>query len=242
MVEFIVVGSVLTLLGLAILQYGLLVFAKNQMNHAAFMAARAASMAHASLDQAKEAYIRAMVPLYGGGRNTAELTEAYGKAKADIEAHTTIEMLNPTKESFEDYNDPALQAVIGKGKGQGGADARVIPNTGLYARKAEVKTPSGQTIQDANVLKLRITQGYEPKVPLMKTLFGERVAVANVMTVQMQTDAIEPPSTVSSPGRGNDGTPRDPGQPSPGDPPPGRGGNPSLCPDGGDFCPVCHEA
>jgi len=56
---------------------------------------------------------------------------------------------------------------------------------------------------------------YEPKVPLMKTLFGERVAVANVMTVQMQTDAIEPPSTVSSPGEGNHGTPIDPNPPQP---------------------------
>jgi outer membrane protein OmpA-like peptidoglycan-associated protein len=215
MAEFIVVGSVLTLLGLAILQYGLLFFAKNQMNHAAFMAARAASMSHASLDQAKEAYIKAMVPMYGGGRDATELLEAYGKAKADIEAHTTIEMLNPTKESFEDFNDPTLQAVLGKGKGKDGADARVIPNTALYARKAEVKDNSGQTIQDANILKLRITQDYEPKVPLMKPLFGERVAVVNVVTVQMQTDAIEPQSTVSSPGKGNNGTPVDPAPPQP---------------------------
>src|SRR5207237_4390691 len=120
-------------------QYGLLFFAKNQMNHAAFMAARASSMGHASLEEAKTAYIRALVPMYGGGRDTPELTESFVKAKADVEAHTTFELLNPTKESFDDFNDPTLQAIVGKGKGKDGANARVIPNAVQYARTADVK-------------------------------------------------------------------------------------------------------
>ena len=47
-IEFIVVGPIITLLGLASIQYGLLFFAKNQYNHAAFMAARAGTTGNPS--------------------------------------------------------------------------------------------------------------------------------------------------------------------------------------------------
>jgi outer membrane protein OmpA-like peptidoglycan-associated protein len=220
MLEFTVVGSVLTLLGLGLVQYGLVFFAKNQMNHAAFMAARAASMEHASLQHAKAAYIKAMVPLYGGGRNDGELIESLARAQTDIEAHTTFELLNPTKESFADFNDPGLQATVGKGKGPYGSNARVIPQGGLSLRSGAVNPNSGQNIQDANLLKIRITQGYEPKLPLMKPIFGERIPIVTVATLHMQSDAIEPENPVSSPGTGNNGTPVDPNPPQPADPPP----------------------
>ena len=246
MIEFIVVAPLLTLLGLGILQYGLLFFAKNQMNHAAFMAARAGSMGHASVEAAQSAYIRAMVPMYGGGRNTVELVQSLAKAKTDIEAFTQIELLNPTRQSFEDWNDPQLQATVGKGKAKGGADARVISNSGLAMRFINVGPSSGQSSQDANLIKLRITQGYEPKVPLINKLYTQalaaldsktdphysallaagRIPVANVVTLQMQSDAIEPDHSISSPGPGNNGTPVDPNPPEipapspiPGDPP-----------------------
>src|SRR6218665_3139590 len=73
MVEFVVVGPIITLFGLAILQYGLLFFSRNQINQASFMAARAGTMAHAKLSDIRETYLSAMVPLYGGGRNSDEL-------------------------------------------------------------------------------------------------------------------------------------------------------------------------
>ena len=64
MIEFTIVGPIITLLGLAILQYGLLFFAKNQINHASFMAARAGSVGNADVGKVKTAYIRALIPLY----------------------------------------------------------------------------------------------------------------------------------------------------------------------------------
>ena len=48
MIEFVVVGPVLTLIGMVILQYSLLFNAKNMVNHASFMAARAGSMGNAT--------------------------------------------------------------------------------------------------------------------------------------------------------------------------------------------------
>lgn len=49
MVEFTVVGPLITMIGLSILQYGMLFFAKNQINHASFMAAREGATNHADI-------------------------------------------------------------------------------------------------------------------------------------------------------------------------------------------------
>lgn len=226
MIEFAVVGPVITLLGMAILQYGMLFFAKNQINHAGFMAARAGSMGNASLSSVRQAYVRALIPLYGGGRNTNELAQAWTKANSDIAANAKIELLNPTKESFDDWNDEELQNTVGNGR-------RVIPSSGLAFRDPdEMRGNSGQSIQDANLIKIRITHGYEMKVPLINTVMqfmlrwsddgsdpfvtglyeNRRIPVVSHVTLQMQSDAVEPDNPVSMPGKGNDGQPNNPGE------------------------------
>ena len=227
MLEFAVVGPVLTLLGLAVLQYALLFVAKNSFNHAAFMAARAGTTANASLASAQRAYISALVPLYGGGRDAKELAESQAKAAEDIAGNARFELLNPTRQSFDDWNDPALQEAVGKGR-------RVIPNSNLALKNPrDIGSNSGQNIQDANLIKLRITQGYEPKVPLVGLIYAKylrwldphtdefqtrmieagRIPVVTHVVMQMQSDAIEPQSPVSIPGPGNNGVPSDPGDP-----------------------------
>jgi hypothetical protein len=232
MVEFVVVGPVLTLLGLSVLQYGLLFFNKNHLNHASFMAARAGSMAHADLGSIRQGLARALVPVHGGGSNTAELAASYARALADVTAYSRIELLNPTRESFDDWNAPALQAKYGR---------RAIPNGNLLAKDpSQIGAGSGQSIQDANLLKLRVTYGYAPTVPLVGPIYrtylswldtGEdgfnsqliaqgRIPVVMQVTVQMHSDAIEPDNPVSQPGQGNNGTPSDPGEPPAVDTPP----------------------
>lgn len=223
MVEFAMVGPVLSLLSLVILQYALMFNAKNMINHAAFMAARAGSTGNAQLSTVEAAYTRALIPLYGGGRNTVELATAYAKARADLLGNARIELLNPTKESFDDWADNALQARYG---------ARAIPNSGLPFRNAtEIKSNSGQSIHDANLIKLKIVHGYELKVPLagpmihfmMKWMDSGRDSFASAMyeqnrlplvthvTMQMQSDPVEPGNPISVAGLGNNGQPTDPG-------------------------------
>jgi outer membrane protein OmpA-like peptidoglycan-associated protein/uncharacterized membrane protein (UPF0127 family) len=248
MVEFAIAGPILILLGLASVQYGLLYNAKNVINHASFMGARAGSMANARIDTVRTAYVRGLLPLYGGGRNATEIAESLGRASADFATSSRIELLNPTRESFDDWHDPRLQATLQtNGK-------RVIPNRQLARNLGDratleslgdqrnvrevagswVKAKSGQSLSDANLLKIRITHGYRPSVPLMGMVYNRflrwmdtgndafattllnqgRIPVVSHVTVQMQTDAIEG-SNVSSPGMGNDGAPKDPGTPPP---------------------------
>jgi uncharacterized membrane protein YgcG len=231
MIEFTVVAPIITLLGLAILQYGMLFFAKNQINHAGFMAAREGAMANANLASVRAAYARALVPLYGGGRTPAELAAALARANADLGlngvGNIKIDLLNPTRESFADWNAPELQTLLQTGS------KRVIPNANQAFKNQDVGASSGQTLQDANLIKLRITQGYLPKVPLVNTIYqtwltwldsgndpfhsklvlAGRIPVVTHVTLQMQSDAIEPEAPVSTPGQGNGGHPVDPGLP-----------------------------
>ena len=233
MIEFAVIGPIISLLGLAVLQYGLLFFAKNQINHAGFMAARAGAMGNANLETVKTAYHKALIPLYGGGLNAAELAASYTKAVADVGAFAQIEVLNPTTESFDDWEETSLTQKYGK---------RAIPNGGqAYKSATEIRPNSGQSIQDANLIKLRITHGYEPKVPLIKLIYTSylrwldtgtdsfhtqlvnagRVPVVTNLTLQMLSDPVED-TNISSPGSGNGGDPSNPGDPPVVDsPPPG---------------------
>lgn len=243
MVEFVIIGPIITTLGLAVLQYSLMFFAKGQINHATFMAARAGSVAHANMDSIKTAYKKALIPLYGGGQNTEELATTYAKVVADLEPNTLrIEVLNPTKESFDDY---ATDATL-----NGQYNARAIPNSGLALKSNldAIGASSGQTLQDANLLKLRITHGYEPKVWLMGVIYKKylqwldtgqdnfksqlidngRIPMVAHVTIEMQSDAIEQNDNngtslfASNPGHGNDGNPTDPGDPPLTDKPPPR--------------------
>lgn len=263
MVEFVVVGPILTLIGLTILQFAMLFFAKNQINHASFMAARAGSMGNANIDTVKAAYANALIPLYGGGTNAAELAEARLKALSAANA-SQIELLNPTAESFRDWNDPKLQAKYGTGS------KRVIPNANLAFKDQTVKPNSGQSIQDANLIKLRILHSYEPRIPLARTVFSAylkaadpgndpvytamvrdgRIPVVVNVTMHMQSDAIEG-TPISSPGTGNNGNPTNPGDPpvsnNPSPPCTGIGCNEELpteptdpnAPCTGPDCPIC---
>jgi uncharacterized membrane protein (UPF0127 family) len=226
LVEFVVVGPLMTLIGLGMLQQSMMFFAKNQLNHATFMAARAGSLGHANLDTVKLAYAKALVPLYGGGTNATELATSFAKASAEV-ALADVQILNPTAESFADYgNNPDLQQKYNTGS------KRVIRNGGQAFAGTGVASASGQSLQDANLIKLRITHGYEPKIPIVKTVYlaylragdpktdarytallaADRIPVVTNVTLQMQSDAIEG-SPISTPGAGNNGNPTNPGDP-----------------------------
>ena len=234
MIEFAVVGPLIAMLGLGLLQYGMLFFAKNQINYATFMVGRAGSVGHADLGAVQQAYVRALAPMYGGGETLAEVAEAAVKAGADIAGNLRIELLNPTKESFNDWNDPTLQELLKTGA------RRVIPNSALATRGLKIGSSSGQSLQDANLLKIKITHGYLPKIPFVSKFYitylkwldphtdafysklvdAGRIPVVTHVTVEMQSDAIESDATVSIPGPGNGGNPTNPSDPPVSDNPP----------------------
>lgn len=227
MIEFVVVGPLLVLLGTTVLQYALMFNAKNMVNHASFMAAREGAVANANPTSVRQAYARALVPLYGGGRTATEIGAALARATADTTGvNARIELLNPTAEAFATYgNDPAMMAKHG--------GRRAIPNSNLGLRSTAVDANSGVSVQDANLIKLRITHGYELRVPLASTVMQfmmrwndprtdpfvtalyaqRRIPLVTHVTLQMQSDPVDWGNAASNPGVGNNGNPTDPGMP-----------------------------
>lgn len=214
MVEFTIVGPLITLIGLLIVQWALVFHGRNVANHAAFMAARAGATGQAQPDVIERAYARALAPLYGGGRDLAEVEQAALRALADLPGNVRIELLNPVAESFDDWADPALRQRLGTA-------GRTLPNDGLAllsaAEARRVGARSGQTLADANQLKLHVTHGLPLGVPLASTLVrfvaargddgrdafvtallaqGRLPLVFDVM-VAMQSPAVESAATVA---------------------------------------------
>ena len=219
MTEFIIVAPVLLLIGLALLQYSLLFVAKNQVNHAAFMAVRAGSMHNATAESISAAYLRHLAPLYGGGGTAEEVAAAVARATADMQGNYRLELINPARASFDDFSEPELKQKLG-------TDARVIPNAGLAMRDpGAVRTHSGQNIFDANLLKVRITHGYQPGVALVARVFSGgllaaddgsdafvsdllargRVPVSADITLHMNSEPIEWADPVWLSAKGEDG-------------------------------------
>jgi hypothetical protein len=167
-----VVGVLLPLL-LSAWQLALLGVSKDLVNLAALMAARAGAVEHGSLAVMRAEVARSLVPLYG---NTAALAEAeavapvvaaYARARADtaLPHVLQVEILNPTAESFADFE-----------REQSGG--RGIPNQHLEHYGDRRGARSGQSLLDANTLSIRITYCQRLIVPLVAQFVPAVLATA----------------------------------------------------------------
>lgn len=171
LVEFAIVTPFALLLVLAIIQLGLMYSAKELVNEGAFMAARAGAVQNAQLDKMTDVMVRSLVPFYQDTTNTddlSRLTQALVNATTDtvcipLRCFLKVEVKNPTPEAFDDF-----------GITSNAADGHTyIPNDNLEYRPHSIQGDSSHySIQDANALKIKVTYGYELKVPLMKAVFS----------------------------------------------------------------------
>jgi len=165
MVEFLLVTPFALLLVLGIVQLGLMFVAKQIVNEAAFVAARAGAVDHARVPTMKNALVSALVPFYQDTTNRSDLsrlTAAWFKSEADLLQpwNLGVQVLNPSAAAFSDFG-------LNDANGQ-----TYIPNDSLEYRTHSYQGPqSRESIQDANVLKIRVAYAYELKVPLMQTVF-----------------------------------------------------------------------
>ncbi|MFO1465390.1 MAG: TadE family protein [Steroidobacteraceae bacterium] len=177
LIEFALVLPVLLVMMLGTVQAALAFHAKSNLNYAAFQAARAGSVEHAAPQAMFDALGRALVPYFGGGNSTADLAGTLARVRADLaQGSARLEILSPTARSYDDFQSPDLARRIGAGR-------RVIPNVDLLNRRCPRDRPacawnpatnaSGQSLQDANLLVLRLTYGIPPmkQVPLAGRLY-----------------------------------------------------------------------
>lgn len=246
LVEFVLVAPTLLAMTMAALQYAMVFHAKFNLNYAALEGARAGALAHASPVSIHNALARALTAYYGGGKDLATLTASAARARTDLAGALRIEILSPTAASFDDYHSEAAARRAGTAQ-------RTIPSSGLSYRPCPQDRPgcnhypahnaSGQTLADANLLKLRITWGLPPEkqMPLAGRFFvwavrtlnpadgdsfrqqllaAGRIPVVAHSTVRMHSDPIENSLMVSPAGSVADESPLPPATGTPIDDPP----------------------
>lgn len=162
MVEFLVILPVMLMLIFGAIQFALIFHAKITLNYAAFEAARAGSLANADFAEVREGFARGLAPLYSYAGEDKDQVAAFQAAREkvlalfeDEAALARIERLNPAKSAFRHY-----------------APQGEIPNDSLLFRSSAFSPDAGMSIQDANLLQLRVTYWYPLYVPFINTMIS----------------------------------------------------------------------
>ncbi len=153
-VEFMIVTPVMLLLVLGAFQFALIYNAKITLNNATFIATRTGALNGASRSQIDLAIARGLAPLFTNNNTVAEVFGGRQQVLDDIDnGFVCVERLNPSNGAFADFGIPDSTGVI--------------PNDNLMYRDSVVGPLSGLNIQDANLLKLRVTYCYPMVVPVV---------------------------------------------------------------------------
>lgn len=165
MVEFLVVLPAMLMLILGAIQFALIYQAKITLNYAAFEAVRAGTLNNATFAAVKSGFARGIAPLYSYSKDDTDQVGAFKQARKKIlkefdsdDKLIRIERLSPTFTDFQEFGDPIGGAV------------RAIPNDNLRYRSSKRMKKSHSTIQDANLLHIRVTYWYPLYVPLINKL------------------------------------------------------------------------
>ena len=170
MIEFVIIIPVLLLLIFGAVQIAFIYSAKTTLNYATFQAARVGATNHATYSALRRGLIRGMAPLF---TNNARLDDVRSDIEAgidsggtrrdavsEVDTYTRIIRINPTSTMLD----------VG-GFGRVADDGNVaIPNDNLMYRPAS--TVDGATIQDANLLKIRVQYCYKLMVPIVNKIIG----------------------------------------------------------------------
>jgi hypothetical protein len=167
MVEFIIVLPVLLLLCLGIVQLGLLYQAKSTLDYATLQAARAGALDHGRKEAMRSGLARGLAPLF------THSSGLVGQQQGLLYA-STIELVKPGACQIDVINPtPAALQDFGRTGEYPGATNREIPNDTLSFRNTTPGPNSGLSIQDANLLKIRVTFCYAMYVPFAnRTIFS----------------------------------------------------------------------
>ncbi len=151
-----VIGIMLVMMvGFGAAQWALIYHAKVMLDHAAFSGARAGAVRNADPDAISAGIARGLVPLYMPGTSMDAADAAlFDRVIPDLERWGRLRILNPTQEAFDDFG-----ATLPSGQ-------EYIPNRYLSAHSPDEGSASGLNVQDANLLKIQVTYGYELNVPL----------------------------------------------------------------------------
>lgn len=154
-VEFLIVAPILLFLILGIVQMVLLYRAKATLDYAALEAARAGAVHGADPREMRKGLEQGLIPLYATKSGAVGLAEAWGRMRFDLALHEPkIEVISPTQAAWREHRE----------RQHNGRWA--LPNDNLAFRSQAIGA-SGVNVQDANILKIKVTHEYPLIVPFV---------------------------------------------------------------------------
>jgi TadE-like protein len=196
-VEFALISPALILVGLSLVQVGLVFHGKSALNFALQEAARAGAASNATPDSIQQGFLRGLVPYTGGGLNAGDLATALANATTEFargsaEGWIRVQQLSPTPQSFSDWQENSLDDNGNSVVQIPNANLPVLrctrtPNSGTAGYRAStacggsgepVGSSSEQTLSDANLLKLQLTYGVRMGIPFINRIVGKALAMA----------------------------------------------------------------
>ncbi len=174
LVEFCIVVPAFLFLILVTFQLVLIYRAKSTLDYAAFQAARAGSVNGADHGKMRSALAAGMTPLLATSPDVAGVTRARVKAEAEVRAFADIDVISPTRAAFNEHRERQYDGRY------------ALPNDSLAFRDARIGG-SGVNVQDANILKIKVTYQFPLIVP-----FADRV-IAGVSALLTEGESYRPP-------------------------------------------------
>ncbi|MDO8305308.1 TadE family protein [Herminiimonas sp.] len=162
--EYIYVFPILAMLILGAIQFGFIYQTKVTLNYATFAATRQGALNSGAMTAIVDGLTSGMMPLFthssstGGNRNLDLLKNAWKLSNQQMSNPklTVITIVNPTTTALGAY----------RGQSESGSE---IPNDNLMYRPTSI-AGGGMNIQDANLLKVRVTYCYRMAVPILNKL------------------------------------------------------------------------
>ena len=173
LVEFCIVVPAFLFLILVTLQLVLIYRAKSTLDYAAFQAARAGAVTGVDPGKMRSALAFGLTPLLATSPDAAGVAKARANAELETRLFSEIKVIAPTRAAYNAHRERQ-------------ADGRwALPNDNLAFREGVVK--AGVSVQDANLLKIKVTYQFPLIVP-----FADRV-IAGLSDLLTEGESYRPP-------------------------------------------------
>ena len=159
LLEFVIVVPAFLFLLLAAFQFMLIYRAKATLDYAVLEAARAGAVNGARIGEIREGLVRGLTPLYVDSPGLGGATEGALKAAGEVRLYSDIEIISPTRRAWNEFAEKQWNGN------------RALPNDSLAFRDTRVGS-SGVSVQDANILKIRVRFCYPMIVPFVDRVIG----------------------------------------------------------------------
>jgi Flp pilus assembly protein TadG len=181
--EFLIVFPLLVLLVFGIIQFALLYQARATLNHATLLAARAGALHNGDRGRMRSALATGLAPLFAATPSPAGYVQALRKANQETAALSNmsrVEVLNPTRSAFTDFARDRLDGMAG----------RELPSDTLNYRNPAPGGASGLSVQDANILHVRVSYCFRLIVPVLDRLISAAASSASCINPRLRGPRI----------------------------------------------------